>query len=220
MWLVFMALRRPITVLVAVLAILLSSTLALRRMPVDIFPNLGAPVIYIAAPYGGMSPDQLESFITYNIEYYSLYIVGLEHVESKTIQGIALVKLVFHPDADITQALSEVVATVNRARTNMPAGTVPPFVTRFDAGSVPVAQLVFSSPTRSVGEMQEFAVTRVRPLFASLPGVSAPPALGASQRTLVVRLDPEHMRAFRMSPEEAIAAINGATSIQPGGNVR
>jgi multidrug efflux pump subunit AcrB len=162
----------------------------------------------------------MESFITYNIEYYSLYIVGLDHVESKTIQGIALVKLIFHPDANITQALAEVVATVNRARNFMPAGTVPPFVTRFDAGSVPVAQLVFSSPIRSLGEMQEYAVTRVRPLFASLPGVSAPPALGASQRTLVVRLDPERMRAVRLSPEEAILAINRASSILPAGNVR
>jgi multidrug efflux pump subunit AcrB len=220
MWLVLMALRRPITILVLVLAVLLSSVLAVRRMQVDIFPNLGAPVIYVAAPYGGMSPEQMESFITYNIEYYSLYIVGLDHVESKTIQGIALVKLIFHPDANITQALAEVVATVNRARNFMPAGTVPPFVTRFDAGSVPVAQLVFSSPIRSLGEMQEYAVTRVRPLFASLPGVSAPPALGASQRTLVVRLDPERMRAVRLSPEEAILAINRASSILPAGNVR
>jgi len=109
---------------------------------------------------------------------------------------------------------------VNRSRAFTPPGTVPPFVTRFDAGSVPVAQLVFSSPTRSVAEMQEIAVTRVRPLFASLPGVSAPPPFGASQRTLVVQLDPERMRSFGLSPEEAILAINRATSIQPAGNLR
>ena len=220
MWLVLAALRRPITILVLVLAIALSSLLAMRRMQVDIFPNLGAPVIYIAAPYGGMSPDQMESFITYNIEYYSLYIVGLEHVESKTVQGIALVKLVFHPDANITQALSEVVSFMNRARTNMPAGTVPPFITRVDAGSVPIAQLVFSSDTHGIGEMQEYAVTRVRPLLASLPGVSSPPSLGASARTLVVRIDPERLRSLRLSPEEAIVAIGRASSIQPAGNVR
>jgi multidrug efflux pump subunit AcrB len=220
MWLVLTALRRPITVLVLVLAIVLSSVLAVRRMRVDIFPSLGAPVIYIAAPYGGMSPDQLESFITYNVEYYSLYITGLEHVESKTIQGIGLVKLVFYPDANITQALSEVVAFMNRARTNMPAGTVPPFIARVDAGSVPIAQLVFSSDTHSLGEMQEYAVTRVRPLLANVPGVSSPPSLGASARTLLVRIDPDRLRAFRLSPEEAIAAVGRASSIQPAGNVR
>jgi multidrug efflux pump subunit AcrB len=220
MWLVLTALRRPITILVLVLAIACSSVLALRRMRVDVFPNLGAPVIYIAAPYGGMSPDQLESFITYNIEYYSLYIVGLEHVESKTAQGIGLVKLVFYPDANITQALSEVVAFMNRARTNMPAGTVPPFIARVDAGSVPIAQLVFSSETHSLGEMQEYAVTRVRPLLANLPGVSSPPSLGASARTLLVRIDPERLRSFGLSPEEAIVAVGRASSIQPAGNVR
>ena len=220
MWLVLTALRRPITILVAVLAMVLCSVLALRRMQVDIFPNLGAPAIYVAAPYGGMSPAQMESFITYNFEYHFFYIAGIDHVESKTAQGIALMKLVFRPETDMSQALAQVVASVNRSRAFMPPGAVPPFVTRFDAGSVPVAQLVFSSPTRSVGEMQDIAITRVRPLFASLPGVSAPPPFGASQRTLVVRLDPERMRSFRLSPEEAILAINRATSIQPAGNLR
>lgn len=220
MWLVLTALRRPVTVVVAVLALGLCSFLALRRMQVDIFPNLGAPTIYVAAPYGGMSPAQMESFITYNFEYHFFYIAGIDHVESKTTQGIALMKLVFRPETDMTQALAQVVASVNRSRAFMPPGTVPPFVTRFDAGSVPVAQLVFSSPARSVGEMQELAVTRVRPLFASLPGVSAPPPFGASQRTLVVRLDPEKLRSYRLSPEEAILAINRATSIQPAGNLR
>ena len=87
----------------------------------------------------------------------------------------------------------------------MPPGAVPPFVTRFDAGSVAVGQLVFASPTRSPGEMQDIALNRVRPLFATLPGVSAPPPFGGNQRTIVVRLDPDRMRAYGMSPEEAIA---------------
>jgi multidrug efflux pump subunit AcrB len=220
MWLVLAALRRPITIVVAVVTLLLGSTLAVRRMQVDIFPNLGAPVIYVSAPYPGMNPEQFESFITYGIEYYSLYITGLDHVESKTIQGIAVVKLVFHPDANMTQALSEVVAWVNRARVQMPAGNVPPVITRFDAGSVPVAQVVFSSEAHNVGEMQEYAVTRVRPLLSGLPGVSSPPSLGASQRSIVVRLDPNRLRSYGVSPEEAIVAVNRASSIQPAGNVR
>lgn len=220
MWLVLTAMRRPITILVAVLAVALCSILAVRRMQVDIFPNLGAPAIYVAQPFAGMSPAQMESFLTYNYEYQFFYINGIEHVESKSIQGAARMKLVFHPDTDMNQAMSQVVATVNRARANMPPGTVPPFIVRFDAGSVPVAQLVFSSPLRTVGEMQDIAVTRVRPMFASLPGVSAPPPFGASSRTIVVRLDPGRLRAYDISPEEAISAINQATSILPAGNVR
>src|SRR5512140_1299403 len=157
MRLVLAAMRRPITVVVAVLALAMASILALRRMPVDIFPNLGAPAIYVAQPYGGMDPSQMEGFLTYYYEYHFLYITGIEHVESKSIQGVALMKLVFHPDTDMNQAMAQTVAYVNRARSFMPPGTVPPFVTRFDAGSVPVGQLVFSSPNRSPGEMQDIA---------------------------------------------------------------
>jgi multidrug efflux pump subunit AcrB len=220
MWLVITAMKRPITIVVAVIAVALCSILAIGRMQVDIFPNLGAPAIYVVQPYGGMDPSQMESYITYNYEYHFFYITGIEHVESKSIQGVAVMKLVFHPGTDMSETLAQVVNSTTRSRANMPAGTVPPFVIRFDAGSVPVAQLVFSSPSRSVAEMQDIAVTRVRPLFASLPGVSAPPPFGASQRSLVVRLDPARMKAYRISPEEAITAINRATSVLPSGNVR
>src|SRR5437870_13587934 len=146
MWLVFSALKRPISALILVVAVALCAVLALQRMPVDRFPNLGAPAIYVAQPYGGMDPQQMEGFLTYYFEYHFLYITGIEHVESKSIQGVSLMKLVFHPGTDMSQAMAQVVGYVNRARAFMPPGAVPPFVTRFDAGSVPVAQLVFSSP--------------------------------------------------------------------------
>src|SRR5438477_7102291 len=170
MRLVLAALSRPLTVVVALIAIALCAALALQRMPVDIFPQLGAPAIYVAQPYGGMDPSQIEGYLTYYYEYHFLYITGIEHVESKNIQGIALMKLVFHPETDMSQAMGEVVGYVNRARAFMPPGAVPPFIMRFDAGSVLVAQLVFSSTTRSVPEMQDIALNRVRPIFATLPG--------------------------------------------------
>src|ERR671928_1212548 len=166
MRLVLAALKRPISALVAILAVALCAFLAVRRMPVDIFPNLGAPAIFVAQPYGGMDPQQMEGFLTYYFEYHFLYITGIEHVESKNIQGIALMKLVFHPETDRSQAMAEVVGYVNRARAFMPTGAVPPFIMRYDAGSVPVGELVFSSPIRSPGEMQNIALNQVRPLFA------------------------------------------------------
>src|SRR5437764_5082809 len=129
-------------------------------------------------------------------------------------------KLVFHPDTDMSQAMGEVVGYVNRARAFMPTGAVPPFIMRFDAGSVPVAQLVFSSTTRSVPEMQDIALNRVRPIFATLPGVSAPPPFGGSQRTIVVRVDPEKLRQYRLSPDEVVSSLNRATIVLPSGNVR
>jgi multidrug efflux pump subunit AcrB len=220
MWLVMTAMRRPITIVVAVLSIVLTSVMAIQRMKVDIFPQLGAPAIYVAQPYGGMDPAQMEGYLTYYYEYHFLYITGIEHVESKNIQGIALMKLVFHPDTDMSQAMGEVVGYVNRARAFMPTGAVPPFIMRYDAGSVPVAQLVFSSETRTPGEMQDIALNRVRPIFATLPGVSAPPPFGGSQRTIVVRVDPDRLRQYRMSPEEVVLAVNRSSTVVPSGNVR
>jgi multidrug efflux pump subunit AcrB len=220
MWLVLAAMRRPVTVVVAMVAVMFAAWLAVRRMRVDIFPDLGSPTIFVAQPYGGMDPSQMEGFLTYYYEYHFLYVTGIEHVESKSIQGASLMKLVFHPGTNMNQAVAEVVAQVNRSRAFMPPGAVPPFIVRFDAGSVPVGQLVFSSPNRTPGEMQDFALNRVRPLFATLPGVSAPPPFGGNQRTVIVRLNPERMRSYRISPEEAIQAVNRASSVQPSGVVR
>src|SRR5919201_6752964 len=157
MWLVLTAMRRPITIIVAVVAIGLMSIIAIQRMKVDIFPQLGAPAIYVAQPYGGMDPAPMEGYLTYYYQYHFLYITGIEHVESKSIQGASLIKLQFHPGTDMSQAMSETVAYVNRARAFMPPGTVPPFIMRFDAGSVPVGNLVFTTenPNRTVGQIQD-----------------------------------------------------------------
>src|SRR5215472_5371338 len=219
MRLVRLALSRTLSVVIALIATALASLLAVQRMPVDIFPQVGDPAIYVAQPYSGMDPAQMESYLTYYYEYHFLYITGIDRVESKSIQGAALMKLVFHQDTNMAQAMAETIGYVNRARAFMPPGTVPPFVTRFDAGSVSVGQLVFSSTTRGQGEMQDFALNRVRPLFATLPGVSAPPPFGGNQRTIVVTLDPDKLQQYRISPEEAIAAVNKATLVMPSGNM-
>jgi multidrug efflux pump subunit AcrB len=220
MWLLRAALRNPISVVVVVLSIALCSILALTRMPIDIFPNLNLPVIYVAQPYGGMSPAQMEGYLVYYYEYHFLYITGIESVESKSIQNVGLLKLVFHPGTDMSQAMAQTVGYVDRARAFMPPGTVSPFILRFDAGSVPVGYLVFSSATKSVAEIQDLALNRVRPLFATLPGVSAPPPFGGAARTIVVSVDPERLRAYRMAPEEVIQALNTGNTIVPAGNVR
>src|SRR5215470_912406 len=213
------ALRRPFTVLIAVIALALASLVALRQMPRDIFPTLGIPTIYVAQPYGGMDPAQMEGYLTYYYEYHFLYITGIEHVESKSIQGASLIKLQFHPGTDMSQAMSETVAYVNRSRAFMPPGTLPPFIMRFDSGSVPVGNLVFSSDTRSVAEMQDAALNLVRPLFATLQGVSAPPPFGGSARSIVVNLKPSKLHAYNLSPDDVVSAITGANVISPSGNM-
>src|ERR1700747_2687471 len=218
--LVSFALRRPISLLTMVVAAALLGFLALDRMARDIFPDLGVPVVYVAQPYGGLDPAQMEGFIVNYYEYHFLYITGIEHVESKSIQGVALIKLQFHPGTDMAQATAQTISYVDRARAFMPAGTVPPFVMRFDAGSVPVGFLVFSSQTRGLGEIQDLALNRVRPLFATLPGVSAPPPFGGNARTIVVTVDPDRLRAYHMSPEEVVRAVSAGNIIMPAGNIR
>lgn len=220
MWILFSALRRPVTIIVVILAVALCAVLALSSMPIDIFPDLGLPAIYVIQPYGGMAPSQMEAYLVSFYEYHVLYILGIEHVESKSIQGAALIKLFFYPGTDMNQALAQTVAYIDRSRAFMPPGTLPPDIIRYDAGSAPVGYLVFHSETRSAGEVQDLALFRVRPLFATLPGVSAPPPFGGNARTVVIHVDSERLRAYQMSPEEVVQAVNKGNVITPAGNVR
>ncbi len=219
MSLVRLALRRPYTVFVLVFGVVAGAALALTRMAADVFPPLGVPTIYVAQPYPGMTAAQMEGFLTYYYEYNFLYITGIQQVEAKSIQGVALMKLTFQPGTDMSQATAETVQYVNRAHAYMPAGTVPPFVVRFDAGSVPVGYLAFSSPTRSVAQLQDLALNSVRPLFATLPGVSAEAPFGGSARTVVVSLDPAKLEAYRIAPEQVVDAIANAETVSPSGNI-
>src|SRR3989440_1900139 len=219
MWLLRSALRNPISVIVLVIAVALGSGLALLRMPIDVFPNLNLPVIYVAQPYGGMDPAQMEGLLTNYYEYHFLYISGIHHVESRNVQGMALMKLYFHPGTDMAQAMAETINYINRSHAFMPPGTVSPFVMRFDTGSVPVGYLVLSSDTRSIAEIQDLALFRVRPMFSTLPGVSAPPPFGGSARTVVITLDPQRLQSYGMSPDEVTTALVRGNSISPSGNI-
>ena len=218
MWLVRAALRQPVSIIVFVVALGLCSILAVKRTRVDIFPTLDLPVIYVAQPYGGMSPQQMEGFISYYYEYHFLYINGIESVEAKSIQGMALLRLAFHPGTNMSEALAQTISYVNRARAFMPPGTVSPFVIRYDAGTLPVGYMVFASPSRTLSEIQDLALNRVRPVFATLPGVSSPPPFGGNQRTIVINVDPQKLQAYGLSPDKVVQALTTGNSIQPAGN--
>ncbi|MGE0759589.1 MAG: efflux RND transporter permease subunit, partial [Pirellulaceae bacterium] len=236
MQLILSALRRPLTVMVLMVALMLASFLAIggavceelglpyppglpKGMEIDIFPRLNLPVIYVCQPYGGMDPAQMEGYLTNYYEYHFLYISGIHHVESRNIQGMALMKLYFHSGTNMAQAMAETINYVNRSQAFMPPGTVSPFVMRFDTGSVPVGYLVLSSETRSIAEIQDLALFRVRPMFASLPGVSAPPPFGGAQRTVVATVDPQRLQSYGLSPEEVIRGLTQGNTISPSGNI-
>src|SRR6476619_360608 len=203
-----LAMRRPITVLVLITGVAFAGILAFSRMKVDVFPPLNLPVVYVCQPYGGMDPQQMEGLIANYYEYHFLYIGGIHHVESKNVQGVSLMKLFFHPGTDMAQAMAETVGYVNRSRAFMPPGTVPPFIMRFDTGSVPVGYLTLSSVTKTVGEIQDQALFKVRPMFAAIEGVSAPPPFGGNQRTVVVRADPDRLRAYGLSADQVTQALS------------
>lgn len=214
------ALRRPITIIVLMVGLLAAGILSLTRISVDIFPALNLPVVYVCQPYGGMDPQQMEGLIANYYEYHFLYINGIHHVESKNVQGVSLMKLVFHAGTDMAQAMAETVGYVNRSRAFMPPGTVPPFIMRFDTGSVPVGYLVLSSETKTVGQIQDQALFKVRPMFAAIPGVSAPPPFGGNQRTIVVRADPDRLHSYGISADQVVQALSAGNSISPSGAIR
>lgn len=214
------ALRKPISVLVGILAIVFFSILSLFKIPVDIFPDLDLPTIFVIQPYGGMAPDQMDGFITTRYQDHFLYVSGIRDVEVKTIQGMSIIKLQFYPGTDMGTAAAEVANNIARSKAYMPEGTVPPQVIRFDASSVPVGQLVFSSTTRTLNEIQDFASSRVRPMFSKIEGVSSPPPLGGNQRSIVIRLDPQRLRSYKLTPEEVIKAVILTNQPSPAGNIR
>lgn len=202
------------------MGLLFFSVMSLFTIPVDIFPNLDLPTIYVVQPYGGMAPDQMDGFIATRYQDHFLYVSGIRDVEVKTIQGLSLIKLQFYPGTDMAQAAAEVANNVSRAKAYMPEGTVPPQVVRFDASSVPVGQLVFESQSRSLNEIQDFASSRVRPMFSRIPGVSSPPPFGGNQRTVVIKVNPQLVRSYQLTPEEVIRAITTNNQPSPAGNIR
>jgi multidrug efflux pump subunit AcrB len=213
------ALRKPITVVVGILGLLVFAVLAMLSIAVDIFPALDLPTIYIAQPFGGIAPDQMDGFIAARYQDQCLYVSGIKNIEIKSIQGLSLLKLSFYPGTDMAQAAAEVANQVNRARALMPEGTVPPQVVRFDASSVPVGQLVFESQTRGLAEIQDLAAFRIRSQFATIPGVSSPPPFGGNARTIVVKVNPERLRSYGLSPENVVKAIAANNQPSAAGNV-
>jgi len=214
------ALKRPITVLVLFMGLLLFSVVAIRSIPIDIFPKLNLPTIYVIEQYGGMSPKQMEGFFATRMQDQFLYINGIKNIESKNVQGLSLIKLTFYESTNMAEASAQVALQVNRVSAFFPPGSLPPQVIRFDASSLPVGELVFSSKTKSLKDIFDIALTRIRPLFATVPGMSSAPPFGSNARTIVINVDPQKLRTFNLSPDEVVEAVVKNNAITPAGNLR
>src|SRR5690348_18292288 len=158
------AMKHPITTLMLVVGLISGGGLAYNRMKVDIFPSLNTPQIYVFLDYIGMSPEQMEGFIVNQLELYFQYVDGIQDIDSRNIQQVALCELSFFPGTDMGQAMAQVVAMSDRAMSWMPKGTLPPMIMRLDAGCVAVGYLVFESETVSLGDLGDLAQNVVRPL--------------------------------------------------------
>ena len=206
--------------LVLFVGLLLFSILSLRTVPIDIFPSLNSPTVYIIQQYGGMSAKQMEGFFSTKMADHFLYVDGVKSIDSKNIQGLTLIKLSFYEGTDMADASAEIAIQVNRCMSFFPPGALPPEVVRFDASSLPIGELVFSSNTKSLNDIFDMAGTLIRPLFGKVPGLSAPPAFGSNARSIILKVDPQKLREFNISPEQVVDALAKNNSMTPSGNVR
>jgi multidrug efflux pump subunit AcrB len=218
--LIRLALRKPITILVLVAGLLFFGINAARNIKVDIFPDMNLPVIYISHPYGGYSPNQMEAFFGKAYVNLMLYVSGVKSIETKNIQGLTLMKLTFYEGTNMAQAAAEVSTYAIRAQASFPPGSQPPFILRFDASTLPVGQLVLSSPKRSNNELLDLANIYVRAAFTTVPGLVSPAPFGGNVRTVVIKVDPELLRSHHLTPDQLVEALRINNQPSPAGNVR
>ncbi len=214
------AMRRPVTTMMMVVALISGGMLAYNRMRVDIFPSLNTPKIYVFLDYIGMSPDQIEGFIVNQLELYFQYVDGIRDIDTRNIQQVALCQLSFYPGTDMGQAMAQVVAMSGRAMSWMPKGTLPPMIMRMDAGSVPVGYLVFESKTTSLGALGDLAQNVIRPLVQKfVPGTVAISPFGPNMRSIVINVDPHKLQDYNLGPQEVVDAVATGNRIIPAGNI-
>src|SRR5690242_2844051 len=216
------AMRRPITTLMLVVALISGGGLAYSRMRVDIFPSLNTPKIYVFLDYVGMGPDQMEGFIVNQLELYFQYVDGIQDIDTRNIQQVALCELSFFPGTDMGQAMAQVVAMSDRAMSWMPPGTLPPMIMRMDAGSVPIGYLVFTSEGNktSIGMMGDLAQNIIRPLVQkNVPGTVAISPFGPNMRSIIVNVDPQKLLQYNLNPRHVIEALAKGNVVIPAGNI-
>ncbi|MGZ3943842.1 MAG: efflux RND transporter permease subunit [Mucilaginibacter sp.] len=214
------ALKRPITTIVITASLIIFAVLSAINIPIDIFPKLNLPTIYVIESYGGMSAQQMEGFFATRMQDQFLYVNGVQSISTKNIQGLCLLKITFYESTNMAEASAQVALQVNRVMSFFPPGALPPQVIRFDASSLPVGELVFASPTRPLKDVYDLAATRIRPMFATIPGLSAPPPFGSNARSITISVDPDKLRSYNLTPDEVVAALSKFNVMSPSGNIR
>ncbi|HEV7673466.1 MAG TPA: efflux RND transporter permease subunit [Candidatus Angelobacter sp.] len=221
MWIVRLALRRPYTFVVLAILILILGTLSALRTPTDIFPNINIPVVSIIWNFTGMVPSDMASRIVVLQERNLTTVVNnIEHIESQSLNGIGVIKVFFHPGADISTAIAQIAGQSQTQLKVMPLGTTAPLVITYSASSVPILQLALSSPTLSEQQLNDYGLNFIRPPLTSVPGTAIPYPYGGKQRQVQVDLNTNALQANGLSPLDVVNAISAQNLILPTGTAK
>ncbi|HEY5958941.1 MAG TPA: efflux RND transporter permease subunit, partial [Polyangiaceae bacterium] len=221
MWLVRVALQRPYTFVVMALLIVIVGVGTLLRMPTDIFPDIDIPVISVIFNYGGLSPQEMEKRIVSNYERALTTTVNdIEHIESQSLSGVAVIKIFFQPGARIEAATAQVTAISQAVVRQMPPGATPPFIIRYSASNVPILQVALLSDSLSEQQLFDFGVNFVRADLATVPGAQIPWPYGGKQRQVMIDIDPQRLYAWGLSPRDVNNAITLGNVILPSGSAK
>ncbi|MGD0346229.1 MAG: efflux RND transporter permease subunit [Terracidiphilus sp.] len=221
MWIVRLALRRPYTFVVFALLILILGVFSIESMPTDIFPNIDIPVVTVVWNYGGLSADQIANRIVTSAERGMTTTVNdIDHIESQSLVGVGIIKVFFHPGANIAQAVAEITAISQVQLRMLPPGTTPPFIIQYNASSVPVLQLGISGQGLNEQQLNDIATNTIRLQLATVEGAQTPFPFGGKQRQIQVDLDLNALQARGLSPTDVVNAITTQNVIAPSGTIK
>ncbi|TAL11052.1 MAG: efflux RND transporter permease subunit [Nitrospirae bacterium] len=214
------SLKNPYAVVAISLIVVILGVVSYQKMVVDIFPEINVPVVAVATFYKGMGPSEIEGAITLRLEQLFLQASYVEHIESRSLPGVSLIKIYFHPNYNVDAGLSEITSLTYSALRFMPKGMFPPTIIKFGATNLPIANLTLSSNSLSEKEVRDIAYYSVRPQLGTVQGISLPPTFGGAVRQVTVFLDREKMQARGIGANDIIKAVNAENLLVPAGNVK
>src|SRR5438105_6131933 len=221
MWIVKLALRRPYTFVVVAILILILGTPAALCTPTDIFPNINIPVVSIIWNYTGLAPqDMANRIIILQERNLTTTVNDIQHLESQSLNGVAVIKVFFHPAATISTAIAQIAGQSQTQLKQLPAGTTPPLLSTYSASSVPILQMALSGPTLSEQQLNDLGLNFIRPQLTSVPGAAIPYPYGGKQRQIQVDLNTTALQANGLSPLDVVNAISAQNLILPTGTAK
>ena len=214
------AIRKPFLIIVVCLMVVVMGITAVLRMPVDLFPDINIPVVVVATFFSGMPPEQIEADITGRFERFFTLASSIEHIESRSLPGVSLIKIYFQPGTNADSAVTNIsnLAMANLRR--LPPGTLPPVVLKFDASSLPVCLIALKGEGLNETQMRDLAQYAVRNQVANVRGASVPQPFGGKYRQIMLYVDPLKLEAHQLSPMDVVRAVNDSNLILPAGDVR